>query len=40
MHGKVEKIEVDPIFVVPITLSSEELCSFDIAPLITAYTLV
>ena len=33
MHCKVEKIVVDQMSLVPITLSSDELCSVDIAPL-------
>ena len=32
MHFKVEKIGVEPIALVLITLSSDELCSVDIAP--------
>ena len=32
MHGKVEKIGVGPINISWITLSSDELCSIDIAP--------
>ena len=37
MHCKLEKM-VDPMSIsIPITLSSDELCSVDIAPFITQY---
>ena len=34
MHGKMEKILIDPmmVYIVPKTCSSDKLCKFDIAP--------